>query len=67
MTKPKHPGGRPPVASTARACNVNVRFTSDEKAAASELAAAEGLSLSDWIRALVRSAQARRARRAAPE
>jgi hypothetical protein len=59
----KHPGGRPPAVGTARGERVIVRMTPDEKAAASELAAAEGLSVSDWIRKQLKNAWERRVRR----
>jgi len=56
MTKPKHPGGRPPKPASERAsADINIRTTKETKATLKAAAKAQGLSLSAY---LIESAQA---------
>ncbi len=70
MTKPKHPGGRPPKPASERAsADINIRTTNATKAKLKAAAKARGLSLSvhlinsaqaaDGLRALLREADER--------
>ena len=70
MTKPKHPGGRPPKPASERAsADINIRTTKATKAALKAAAKERGLSLSahlvdsaqvaDGLRSMLRDAEQR--------